>query len=62
MSQNDWYPQLLGQDTLADLVDQDVFRGGMNLGERAVVHRDTVFGDDDRKTGRAIMEYADLEH
>jgi hypothetical protein len=55
-------PQLLGQDALTDLVDQDFLRGGMHLGKRAVIHRDTILGDDHRKTGRAVVEYTDFEH
>ena len=41
--------QLLGQDALADLVHQHLLRCGMHLGQRAVVHRDAVLGDDHRK-------------
>ncbi len=55
-------PQLLGQDALADLVHQGLLRGGVYLGERAVVHRDPILGDDHRKARRAIVEYTDLEH
>ncbi len=42
--------QLLREDALTDLIDQHFLRSGMNLGQRAVVHRDPVLGDDHGKT------------
>ncbi|MEA2743775.1 MAG: hypothetical protein QOG25_2146 [Acetobacteraceae bacterium] len=55
-------PKLFGKDALANLIDQDLLRRGMHFRERAIVDRDPVLGEDHRKTGRAIMEDANLEH
>ena len=41
--------QFLREDALAHLVDQHLLRGGMHLGQRAVIDRDAVLGDDHRK-------------
>jgi hypothetical protein len=54
--------EFLGQDALADLVDQNLLRRFVYFGERAVVYRYSVLGNDYRKTRRAIMKDSDLEH
>src|SRR4051794_38645917 len=54
--------ELLGQNSLTDLVDQDFLSGGVNLRQRAVIHSDAVLGDHHRKARRSVMKYTDFEH
>jgi len=54
--------KLLGENALAHLVHQHLLRCGMHLGQRTVVHRHAILGNNHRQVRRTVMEYTDLEH
>ncbi len=55
-------PELLGENSLAHLVDQRLLCRLVNLRQRALIERHAVLGGGDRQAGCSVVKQADFQH
>ena len=55
-------PESIGEDALANLIDQRALRAGVDLGERSVIHGDAARRVEHGKIARAVMKDSDFKH